>query len=59
MNFLEMAFEILINESVSDRETLAHLQNIISRTNVNENINAHYDAYKDFFVLVVDMYIVE
>lgn len=60
MNFLKMAFKILFNEkSVGDRGTLAHLKNIISRTNVSENINAHYDADKDFFVSVVDMYIVE
>ena len=55
-----MAFKILFNEkSVGDRRTLAHLKNIISRTNVNENINSYYDADKDFFASVVDMYIVE
>ncbi|XP_062575477.1 uncharacterized protein LOC134237384 [Saccostrea cucullata] len=60
MNFLKMAFKILYKEnSVGDRGTLSHLKNIISRTNVNENINTHYDADKDFFVSVVDMYIVE
>lgn len=54
-----MAFKILYKEnSVGDRGTLSHLKNIISRTNVNENINTHYDADKDFFVSVVDMYIV-
>lgn len=60
MNFLEMSFKILYKEnSVGDRGTLSHLKNIISRTNVNENINNHYDADKEYFVSVVDMYIVE
>lgn len=60
MNFLKMAFKILYKEnSVGDRGTLSHLKTIISRTNVNENINTHYDADKDYFVSVVDMYIVE
>lgn len=60
MNFLKMAFKILYKEnSVGDRGTLSHLKNIISRTNSNENINTHFDADKDYFVSVVDMYIVE
>lgn len=60
MNFLKMAFTILYKEnSVGDRGTLSHLKNIISRTNVNENINTHYDADNDYFVSVVVMYIVE
>lgn len=60
MNFLEMSFKILYKEnSVGDRGTLSHLKNIISRTNVNENINNHYDADNEYFVSVVDMYIVE
>lgn len=50
MNFLKMVFKILYKEnSVGDRGTLSHLKNIISRTNVNENINTHYDADKDLF----------
>lgn len=60
MNFLKMAFKILYNEnSVGERGTLNHLKNTISRTNVNENINTHYDADKDFFVSFVDMYNIE
>lgn len=60
MNFLKMAFKSLYKEnSVGDRGTLSHLKNIISRTNVNENINTHYDADNGFFVSGVDRYIVE
>ena len=60
MNFLQMAYSILFNaSSAQDSGTLKALQNRISRTNVGENINAHYDADKDFFISVVDMHIVE
>ena len=59
-SFLQMVYSILFSASSSqDSGTLKALQNRISRTNVGENINAHYDADKDFFISVVDMYIVE
>lgn len=60
MNFLKMVFKILYKEnSVGDRGILSYLKNIIFRINVNENINIYYDVDKDYFVFVVDMYIVE
>lgn len=60
MNFLKMCFDVLYKkDSVHDQGSLRALQNIISRDNVNENIGAHYEADKDFFLSVVDVYIVE
>lgn len=60
MNFLKMAFSTLYDtKSVQDIGTLKSLQNRISRSNVGENVNTHYDADKDFFISVVDVYIVE
>lgn len=60
MNMLKMIFKTLYcKDSVQDIGTLKSLQERISRSNVNENVNEHYDADKDFFISVTDMYIVE
>ena len=60
MNFLAMAFKTLYNDrSAQDIGTLKSLQNRISRSNVDSNVNTHYDAEKDFFISVVDVFIVE
>ena len=60
MNFLKMCFDVLYRkDSVNDQGTLRTLQNKISRDNVDDDINAHYDAAKAFFVSVVDVYTVE
>ena len=39
--------------------TLKSLQGSIYRINVNQNINGHYDADKDFVISVTDMFVVE
>ena len=60
MNLLQMIFKTLYSSnSVQDIGTLKSLQDRISRTNVNQNINEHYDADKDFVISVTDMYLVE
>ena len=60
MNFLKMAFKTLYNtESVANQGTLIQLQNLLNRTSVHENVTSHYDDDKDFFISVVDMYLVE
>lgn len=60
MNFLKMAFSVLFNDkSAQDSGTLKSLQNRISRSNIGENVDTHYDADKDFFISVVDVHIVE
>ena len=60
MNFLKKCFDVLYRkDSANDQGTLRALQNIISRDSVDDNINAHYDADKDFFLSVVDVHIVE
>ena len=60
MNFLQMVFKTLFKEdSARDNGTLKQMQNLISRSNVGENVNTNYDADKDFFISVVDVYIVE
>lgn len=60
MNILQMAYTILFKDgSAQDLGTMKSLQNRISRTVVNANVNAHYDADKDFFISIVDVYIAE
>ncbi|XP_052066118.1 uncharacterized protein LOC127705808 [Mytilus californianus] len=46
-------------ESGQDIGTLKSLQDRLSRKNIGDNVNDHYEANKDFFISVTDMYIVE
>ena len=60
MNYLKMAFKIFYNSStVQELGTLKSLQNRLSRMKIGENMNENYDNNRDFFISVVDAYIVE
>lgn len=60
MNYLKMVFKILFNSSsVQELGTLRSLQNRLSRTKIGENLNDNYENNKDFFISVVDTYIIE
>ncbi|XP_061184242.1 uncharacterized protein LOC133192263 [Saccostrea echinata] len=60
MNYLKMVFKVFFNStSVQEIGTLKSLQNRLSRTKIGENLNDNYDSNKDFFISVVDAYIIE
>ncbi|CAC5386827.1 unnamed protein product [Mytilus coruscus] len=60
MAYLKMSLNITYKqESGQDIGTLKSLQDRLSRKNIGDNVNDHYEANKDFFISVTDMYIVE
>ncbi|CAC5410860.1 unnamed protein product [Mytilus coruscus] len=60
MDYLKMSLNITYKqESGQDIGTLKSLQDRLSRKNIGDNVNDHYEANKDFFISVTDMYIVE
>jgi hypothetical protein len=59
MNYVKLMFKQLYkSDSAMDMGTMKCEENRILRTNVNENVNDHYDADKDFIISFVDAYIV-
>ncbi|XP_071153480.1 uncharacterized protein [Mytilus edulis] len=60
MNYVKLIFKRLYSEEgLQEQGTLKCEANRVLRTNLNPNVNDHFDADKDFIVSFTDAYIVE